>query len=148
MRTGGLPPSVAAPTWSLAPRRAEYLAEEVDVAFEVAGTDQAVATSMVLARAGGRVVLVGIPDQDRTTFPASLARRKGLTIAMARRMKDAYPRAISLVAKGAVDVGWLVSQRFGLDEAMTAFSSASRREGLKTVVEVSRSRGAGAATGG
>ena len=120
----------------------------MDVAFEVAGTDQAVATSMVLARAGGRVVLVGIPDEDRTTFPASLARRKGLTIAMARRMKDAYPRAISLVAKGAVDVGWLVSQRFGLDEAMTAFSSASRREGLKTVVEVSRSRGAGAATGG
>jgi L-iditol 2-dehydrogenase len=114
------------------------IAEEVDVAFEVAGTDEAVAASMLLARAGGRVVLVGIPDHDKTAFPASLARRKGLTMAMARRMKDAYPRAISLVAGGVVDVGWLVTQSFPLGDAPGAFASAARREGLKTVVEVSR----------
>jgi L-iditol 2-dehydrogenase len=112
---------------------------EVDVAFEVAGTDDAVQEAMVLVRPGGRVVLVGIPDDDRTSFPAALARRKGLTMAMARRMKDAYPRAIDLVERGVVDLEPFVSQRFSLVDAAAAFAVATKREGLKTVVEVTPS---------
>ncbi|MGC8628420.1 MAG: zinc-dependent alcohol dehydrogenase, partial [Acidimicrobiales bacterium] len=42
---------------------------EVDVAFEVAGNDDAVHEAMALVRPGGRVVLVGIPEDDRTSFP-------------------------------------------------------------------------------
>src|SRR5262249_3745906 len=80
------------------------IAGGVDVAFEVAGVDDAVAASMRLVRPGGRVVLAGIPDDDSTTFPASLARRKGLTIAMVRRMKDVYPRAIRLIESGLVEL--------------------------------------------
>jgi L-iditol 2-dehydrogenase len=106
----------------------------VDVAFEVAGTDDAVAMAMRLVRPGGRVMLAGIPDDDSTTFPASLARRKGLTIAMVRRMKDVYPRAIRLVEAGRVDVDSLVSERFALAEAPAAFASAASRTGLKTVI--------------
>ena len=48
-----------------------------DVAFEVAGTGEAVRLAMESVRPGGRVVLAGIPDDDVTTFSASLARRKG-----------------------------------------------------------------------
>ncbi len=123
----------------LGPAKAIEDAEEVDVAFEVAGNDDAVAIAMRLVRAGGRIVLAGIPDDDRTTFPAAVARRKGLTMAMARRMKDAYPRAIDLVQKGTMDLEWLVSHRFPLVEAPAAFALAARREGLKTVVEASPS---------
>lgn len=110
--------------------------DEVDVAFEVAGTDDAVGTAMSLARAGGRVVLVGIPDNDMTCFPAALARRKGLTIAMSRRMKNAYPRAIDLVERKVIELDWLASNRFSIDEAPTAFQTAEKREGLKTVVHL------------
>jgi len=106
----------------------------VDVAFEVAGTDDAVAMAMRLVRPGGRVVLAGIPDDDSTTFPASVARRKGLTIAMVRRMKDVYPRAIRLVETGRVDVDSLVTDRFPLPEAPNAFASAAARNGVKTVI--------------
>jgi L-iditol 2-dehydrogenase len=109
---------------------------EVDVAFEVAGTDDAVAEAMALVRPGGRVVLAGIPDEDVTSFPASVARRKGLTIRMARRMKAAYPRAIDLVQRGVVDLEGIVSSAFPLADAATAFAVAARREGLKTVVRV------------
>ncbi|GAA4463822.1 zinc-dependent alcohol dehydrogenase [Phytohabitans houttuyneae] len=108
---------------------------DVDVAFEVAGTDPAVETAMVAAGPGARVVLVGIPDGDSTTFPASVARRKGLTIAMVRRMKDTYPRAIDLVRRGLVDVSTVVSARYGLDEAADAFETAVARRGLKVVVQ-------------
>jgi L-iditol 2-dehydrogenase len=106
----------------------------VDVAFEIAGTDDAVAIAMRLARPGARVVLAGIPAADSTTFPASVARRKGLTIVMARRMKETYPRAIRLVERGFVDVDSIVTNRFALSDASEAFATAAARTGHKTVV--------------
>jgi L-iditol 2-dehydrogenase len=105
-----------------------------DVAFEVAGTDGAVHDALVAARPGARVVLVGIPDGDTTTFVASLARRKGLTLVLARRMKDVYPRAERLVTAGLVDVTSLVTSRFPLARTGEAFAAAAERRGLKVVV--------------
>jgi L-iditol 2-dehydrogenase len=106
----------------------------VDVAFEIGGTDAAVDLALRAARPGARVVLVGIPGNDRTTFAAGLARRKGLTLVMSRRMKDVYPRAVSLVERGAVDLASLVSEAFPLAEAPAAFETALSRCGLKIVI--------------
>jgi L-iditol 2-dehydrogenase len=89
---------------------------------------------MQLVRPGARVVLAGIPDGDRTSFSASVARRKGLSLVLVRRMKDVYPRAIALVQRGLVDVESLVSDRFPLEEAADAFRFAVARTGLKTVI--------------
>jgi L-iditol 2-dehydrogenase len=107
----------------------------VDVAFEAAGENEAVETAVAVVRAGGRVVLAGIPSDDRLTFNASTARRKGLTIKLVRRMKHAYPRAIRLVERGLVDVRTLVTHRFPLSEFDLAFAVALRRDGLKVIVE-------------
>jgi L-iditol 2-dehydrogenase len=90
--------------------------------------------AMESVRPGGRVVLAGIPDGDTTTFPAALARRKGLTIAMVRRMNDVYPRAIGLAARGAVALDGMVSRRADLDAVVSAFVAAQRRSGLKVLV--------------
>ena len=87
------------------------------------------------ARPGGRVVLAGIPDDDLTTFRASAARRKGLTIAMVRRMNEVYPRAISLAARGQVDLGPVVTHHFPLRDVAGAFGAAARRVGLKVIVD-------------
>jgi L-iditol 2-dehydrogenase len=107
---------------------------EVDVAFECAGANGAVDDAIAAARPGGRVVLVGIPDDDRTSFSASVARRKGLTLALSRRMKHTYPRAIRLVESGRVDLRSIVTHHFPLEQAATAFAVAQRREGLKVIV--------------
>lgn len=107
----------------------------VDVAFEVAGNDDAIKAAIDVVRPGGRVVLAGIPSDDRSAFSAGSARRKGLSLVLARRMSDVYPRAISLVASGRVDVSSLVSHRFPLAKADIAFAVAARREGLKVMVE-------------
>ena len=114
---------------------AEFDAAGVDVAFEAAGNDDGVGLAMASVRPGGRVVLAGIPGDDVIRFGASLARRKGLTIAMVRRMNEVYPRAISLAARGAVDLGSLVSSRAGLGSAAAAFGEAARRTGLKVLIE-------------
>jgi L-iditol 2-dehydrogenase len=106
----------------------------VDVAFEVAGTDDAVNAALMAARPGAKVVLVGIPDRDSTTFRASVARRKGLSIVLVRRMKEVYPRAIDLVRRGRVDVSSVVTARYPLERVADALSAAAAREGLKVVV--------------
>jgi len=105
-----------------------------DVAFELAGNDDAVRIAFESVRPGGRVVLGGIPDSDTTTFRASLARRKGLTIAMVRRMNEVYPRAIDLAARGVVALDPLVSSCTPLTDAPQAFAAAERRTGLKAII--------------
>jgi L-iditol 2-dehydrogenase len=116
----------------------ELVGVGVDVAFEAAGTDQAVRLALDSVRPGGRVVLAGIPGDDAIAFQASMARRKGLTIAMVRRMNHVYPRAISLAARGVVDLGALVSRRAGLGEVKEAFGDAAHRTGLKVIIEPQR----------
>jgi L-iditol 2-dehydrogenase len=106
-----------------------------DVAIEAAGVQEAVDAAVEAVRPGGRVVLAGIPSEQRTSFAASTARRKGLTISLVRRMKHTYPRAIALADAGRVDLRSVVTHRFPLAEASAAFDLAARRAGLKVIVE-------------
>ena len=111
----------------------------VDVAFEAAGTDDAVADAIAAARPGGRVVLVGIPDGDRTSFEASAARRKGLTLLLCRRMTpEDMPRAIELAEGDRVDLAGLVGERHPLPAWEQAFEALVERRTLKVVVEPQR----------
>jgi L-iditol 2-dehydrogenase len=109
----------------------------VDVALEMAGTDAAIDLAVAGIRPGGRIVLGGIPSEDRSSFSASVARRKGLTFTMVRRMNDTYPRAIAL-ASAAIDLDLLVTDRYPLSEAAKAFATAAERHGDKVVISVSK----------
>lgn len=106
----------------------------VDAVIEVAGTDDAVDLSVKVCRPGGRVVLAGIPDGNRTSFNAATARRKGLTFAISRRMKDTYPRAIDLSARGEINLPELVSHTFALADTQAAMTIAARRVGHKVII--------------
>jgi L-iditol 2-dehydrogenase len=109
----------------------------VDVAFEVAGEDDALETSIALAAPAGTVVVVGIPSKDKTSFTASTARRKGLTIKLSRRMNLVYPEVIRLVEAGFVNVRSVVTASHPLREFKAAFAAAASREGLKIIVRPS-----------
>jgi len=112
-----------------------HTGEGVDVAIEAAGENEAVEVAIGVAKPGARVVLIGIPPDDRTSFRSSVARRNGLTIKLVRRMKHTYPRAIELVRKGLIEVGSLVTHRFPMKCFEKAFEVASKREGLKVIIE-------------
>jgi L-iditol 2-dehydrogenase len=107
----------------------------LDVSFEVAGTQGAVDDAFNAVMPGGKVILAGIPEEERTSFSASTARRKGLTIKMVRRMRNTYPRAIRLVSGGKVDVRSLVTHTFPMEQAKLAFETAERRDGLKVMIK-------------
>jgi L-iditol 2-dehydrogenase len=107
----------------------------LDLAFEAAGENEAVETAIQTTRPGRQVILIGIPKNDRTIFTASVARRKGLTIKIVRRMKHTYPRAIDLVQNKHVDVKSLVTHRFAFSDFNKAFAYAKNREGIKVIIE-------------
>jgi L-iditol 2-dehydrogenase len=106
----------------------------VDVAFEAAGDNDAVENAIDCAKPGGRVVLIGIPPDNRTAFDAATARRKGLTLKLVRRMKHTYPRAIELVRNGHINLLSLISHRYALSDFREAFDVARKRQGMKVVI--------------
>lgn len=109
----------------------------VDVAFDCATSTTTQQQCCELVRIGGRVVLSGIPDSDEFVLKHGTARRKGLTIKFARRMKNVYPRAMLLADRGIVELDMLATHRYRLDQVGEAFETAcARRDGvIKAVVE-------------
>ena len=92
-----------------------------DIVFEAAGAADTPQQAVDIVRFGGKLILAGIPADDNLSFSASIARRKGLTIKLVRRMKHTYPRAIEMVNTGQVDLKPLITHRLpltGVGEAM------------------------------
>lgn len=108
----------------------------LDVVFDCAGTDDSLHDSLSAVAPGGRVVLVGIPDHDRSAFQASLARRKEITLRSCRRMiPDDLVRAAEMAGSGEVSLEGLVTDRFEMSAATAAFQTLVARTGIKIVVE-------------
>jgi L-iditol 2-dehydrogenase len=109
----------------------------VDVVFEAAGAAETPQQAAEIVRSGGKVILAGIPTDDKLTFTASVVRRKGLTIKLVRRMKHTYPRAIQLAQSGRVDLKPLITHRLPLSQVAEAMELLTRyRDGvIKIVIE-------------
>ncbi len=107
----------------------------VDVAFEAAAGGESLQQTAEVLAPGGRLMAVGIDEDDRFALKHSTLRRKGLTIRMVRRMKHTYERGIHLVQRGTIDLNALVSHRFPLAGAAEAFALNSEyRDGAVKVV--------------
>jgi L-iditol 2-dehydrogenase len=131
--------SGASSAWAPDDLPAEPALGEVSIVIECAGEDAAVDAAVHLVRPGGRVVLVGIPSEERTTFRAAVARRKGLSVTWSRRMTAAdLPAAIRLVETGAVEVAPIISDRFPLSSAAAAFQRLASGDANKIVVRPDR----------
>ncbi|MBP1296771.1 zinc-dependent alcohol dehydrogenase [Bradyrhizobium elkanii] len=83
------------------------------------------------ARIGGRLVIVGIPENNQYVLSGAESRRKGLSIKFSRRMPEVYPRAIGLAQSGRIKLAPLATHRFSLDQTAAAFEQQSaRRDGI------------------
>jgi L-iditol 2-dehydrogenase len=97
-----------------------------DVAFEAAWANASVQDAAESTVPGGRVVLVGIPADNRFSLDHATARRKELSFLFSRRMKHTYPGAIRLVQERQVDLQSLITHRFPLNELPAAFALNAR----------------------
>lgn len=110
----------------------------VDIVFETAGETETFQESIHIVRPGGTVVFIGICREDMISLDFQAARKKELTIKNIRRFRHTYRRAISLVARGKVEVKSLVTHRFNLSQLPEAFALAEGyRDGIiKAVIEM------------
>jgi len=92
-----------------------------DLVIETAGTLAGQDAAVRLAKRGGRVLFVGIPSEDRIDVPHHIARRKDLQMHAVRRMKHTYPRAITLLQRGMVELCPLITHHYPLEQAAEAF---------------------------
>jgi L-iditol 2-dehydrogenase len=111
-----------------------------DVVFECAGSLETPQHAIDMCRPRGRVLWVGIPPGDTITLSIHEARRKELTLLMARRFLATYPQAIDLAASGKADLACLITHRFGLAETEAAFALVEKYadDVIKALIEPER----------
>ena len=110
----------------------------VDIAFECAGKQETIDEAVKVLKPGGKLLLIGIPEEMRISFNVAAVRRKELTIINVRRQNGSVEEAIDMIAAGQVDLDFMVTHRFGLSECQDAFDMvADYRDGvIKAMIEV------------
>ena len=92
----------------------------VDRVFEAAGVTESIRLTSNVAKAGGRIIMIGIPLIDQFNISHEEARKKGLTIQMVRRFKNTLLESIKMLAEG-FDLTDLITHIFTLDDAERIF---------------------------
>lgn len=99
----------------------------VEAVFEVSGDQEAIDQAVALVRPGGRIIQVGIPIPERISYQLARLRRKEVTIINSRRQNRCLEPALELIKDKKIEVSWLLTHRFKLEEAQQAFNTAADR---------------------
>lgn len=134
--------------WSGNPSERDVVADIVtreplgmDFVFECAGEQETLDQAVDLLKPGGTLVIVGIPELERVSFPIHQLRRKELTVRNVRRQNDCTADAVRWIAERRVNVGPLITHHFPLARSQAAFElAAARGDGVvKAIIHVSES---------
>lgn len=109
----------------------------MDAVFECAGQQQTIDQSIELLKPGGKLMLIGIPREERISFAIDKMRRKEITIINVRRQCDCTSKAVDLIGSKKADVDFMITHRFKLEDTKTAFDMvASYDDGvIKALIE-------------
>jgi len=97
----------------------------VDFVFDASGSSLACATAPAMAARGGSITIIGWPEKSIFPYPVEMVIEKELDVHGTNRYANAFPRAISLLADGRVEIHPLVSHRFDLPSVADAFAFAA-----------------------
>jgi L-iditol 2-dehydrogenase len=110
----------------------------MDAVFECAGQQETVDEAIELLKPGGRLMMIGIPRIERISFVIEKARRKEISFINVRRQNECAQAAIDLVASGKVNVDFMATHPFKLEQTQDAFDMvAGYRDGvIKALIEI------------
>jgi len=111
---------------------------ELDVVFECCGQQTALNQALQLCKPMGKIMIVGIPESDESSFPVHDARRKGVTFINVRRQNGCIEPVIELIQEGRINPDFMITHRFGLDQVGNAFEILAdyRDKVIKAVVDI------------
>ena len=109
----------------------------VDIIFEASGNEAAIAGIFQPLCPGGKVVFIGMPVNP---IPIDIvaAQAKEARMETVFRYANIYPRALSLMGSGKINVKPLITDRFKFADAIKAFEYAANPQPrtVKTVIEM------------
>ena len=108
----------------------------VDRVYDCAGSSRSIDDAIRLTRSGGKVIQVASPGIAKgVDWTAIFA--KELTVLAARQFNDAEPYqgklwrafdlALDLMSKGKLDLGWMVSRKYALQDYKRALSDLAQK---------------------
>ncbi len=110
----------------------------LDMIFECCGQQDAIDQSFQLLKPGGKLMIIGIPETSKYTFPIDDMRRNEICIQNVRRQNESLDDCLQLLESKKVDVGFWATHRFKLSETKKAFDLvADYQDGVvKAMIEI------------
>ncbi|KAF2825042.1 GroES-like protein [Ophiobolus disseminans] len=111
-------------TRELGKKIVDSLGEETELVLECTGIESSIQAGIYATRFGGAVFVIGV-GKDFQNIPFMRLSSKEIDLRFQYRYHDTYPKAISLVSEGLIDLKPLVTHRYILEEGVDAFATAS-----------------------
>ncbi|KAF5387370.1 hypothetical protein D9757_005763 [Collybiopsis confluens] len=96
----------------------------LQLALECTGVESSIHTAIYSVRFGAKVFIIGVGKNEQS-FPFMHLSANEIDVQFQYRYANQYPKAIRLIAGGLINVKPLVTHRFSLEEAVSAFHVAA-----------------------
>ena len=94
---------------------------QMDAVFECCGDQEALDQAVRILKPGGKLVLVGIPENNRINFDINELRRKEIVIQNVRRQNGCMEEAIKLLGTNKKTIKSFITHQFRIEETQKAF---------------------------
>ena len=110
----------------------------LDVVFECAGQQSAVDNALDILKPGGRLMLIGIPEEAKYVLSTDKMRHKEATIVNVRRQNDCTHKALEMMEHKKFDARPMATHRFKFSDSKAAFDLVAGYNGgvMKAMIDL------------
>jgi threonine dehydrogenase-like Zn-dependent dehydrogenase len=107
-------------------------------AFEAAGLNVTLVQALNCVRKGGQVVLVGLYEKPEISLPANLFVQREITLTGSQGYCWDFQTSLALAGQGRLDLDWMVTQVFSLEQVQQAFEALVDPQGqvVKVMIKI------------
>lgn len=106
----------------------------LDFVFEASGSPQTVSQGLAMARAFGKVILLGMFSQEASFDPNDLVVGNKQLLGSLAYDAETWRRGMNLLAAGAVTPSDIIDMKIPLADAAKGFEAAARKQAAKVVL--------------